>query len=190
MPKNMLIHDYRLVGRSPSGMAQNTYEVGARVTTAHVFNWAGTYARRQSGLDNLFIMCHGYESGVEDPFEQVSTYALGYGLALGDPGLTFDNIWAASTLKHHVGTITLFACGPANTRRGWANTRGDGTRFCGELALISGACVVAAVQTQYYYHTPGWWDRVVGREGEIDFGNWEGSVYSFSPNDGEGRRIR
>lgn len=189
MPKNMLIHDYRLIGRSPRGMAQNTYEVGSGVSTGHVFGWAGAYARSQAGLDNLYIMCHGYEAPVEDPYAQVSTYALGYGLALGDPGLTFDNVWAASALKPNVSTITLFACGPANTRPHYENTSGDGMRFCGELAVISGAEVIAAVETQYYFHTPTWWDDLLGADGAIDFGNWEGPVYGFSPADGSAWRV-
>jgi hypothetical protein len=189
MAKNMLIHDHQLAGRAPTNMAQNTYEVGPGVTTAHVFHWAGAYARSQHGLDNLFIMCHGYEAGVEDPYAQVSTYALGYGLALGEPGLTFNNIWVAHALKRHVAKITLFACGPANTRPHYENTRGDGMRFCGELALISGAEVIAAVESQEYYDTPSWWDALLGREGTIDFGNWEGPVYRFSPDDGLATRV-
>jgi hypothetical protein len=189
MAKNMLIHDHRLEGRSPTGMATNIYEVAKGVSTAHVFNWAGSYAASQHGLDNLFIMCHGYEAPVEDPYALVSTYALGYGLALGEPGLTFNNIWCAHAVKPHVAKITLFACGPANTRPHWENTSGDGMRFCGELALISGAEIIAAVQTQYYYDTPTWWQRLFGEDGTIDFGPWEGPVYRFSPDTGQAGRV-
>jgi hypothetical protein len=188
MAKNMLIHDIRLAGRSPTGIAQNTFNIPAGMTTAHVLSWAGAYAQQQSGLDNIFFMCHGYEAGVEDPNAEISIYALGYGIQLGNPGLTFDNIQLASTLSGLVSTITVFACGPANTRTGYQNTRGDGMRFCGEFALISGAEVIAAIETQYYYNTPSWWDKILGRDGEIDFGDWEGPVFSFSPEDGSASR--
>ncbi len=187
--KNMLIHDARLEGRSPTGLAQNTFNVPRGMATTHVMSWATAYACQQRGLDNIFIMCHGYEAGIEDPNAQMSIYALGYGLALGDPGLTFDNIALAQALNGLVTTISLFACGPANTRTGYENTRGDGMRFCGEFAVWTGATVIAATETQYYYHTPNWWDRIVGRTGEIDFGAWEGPVFSFSPNDGRATRI-
>jgi hypothetical protein len=187
--KNMLVHDLQLTGRSPSGMAQNTFDVPKGMGTAHVLGWIGNYASSVGGLDNLFIMCHGYEHGIEDPNAQVSTYALGYGLALGDPGLTFDNLRLTGAWSGKVGTITLFACGPANTRPGYQNTSGDGMRFCGELALISGADVIAAVETQIYYMYPSWWDALVGNAGVIDFGDWEGSVYRFSADDGTAERI-
>jgi hypothetical protein len=189
MAKNMLIHDIRLAGRAPSGMAQNTFNVPLGTSTAHVFSWAGAYASQQSGLDNIFIMCHGYEAGVEDPNAGLSVYALGYGLQLGNPGLNFDNIRLTGLLSGLVSTITLFACGPANTRTGYENSRGDGMRFCGEFAVISGATVVAAIETQYYYHTPSWWNDLMGDDGEIDFGGWEGPVFSFSPDDGSASRV-
>jgi len=187
--KNMLVHDLQLKGRSPSGMAQNTFEVPGAMTTAHVLGWIGTYAQSQNGLNNLFIMCHGYEQGIEDPNALVSTYALGYGLALGTPGLTFDNVRLTSAWNGNVGIITLFACGPANTRPGYQNTYGDGMRFCGELALISGADVIAAVESQIYYINQSWWDSLVGNEGVIDFGDWEGTVYRFSSVDGTAEKI-
>lgn len=187
--KNMLVHDLQLKGRSPNGMAQNTFDVPDGMPTAHVIGWIGTYAQSQNGLDNLFIMCHGYEVGIEDPNAQVSTYALGYGLALGKPGLKFDNLRLTSAWNGKIGTITLFACGPANTRPGYQNTYGDGMRFCGELALISGADVIAAVETQLYYTNQSWWDALVGNDGVIDFGDWEGTVYRFSSDDGTAEKI-
>jgi hypothetical protein len=58
MPKNMLIHDVGLQGRTPTDMAQNNWDVPAGTTTAHVMGWAAAYATSQHGLDNLFIMCH------------------------------------------------------------------------------------------------------------------------------------
>ncbi|HYM02033.1 MAG TPA: hypothetical protein VET85_03740 [Stellaceae bacterium] len=189
MPNNMLIHDVRLQGRSPTGLAQNIFNVPQGMSTAHVFSWASAYAGMQSGLDNIYIMCHGYETGVEDPNAELSIYALGYGLQLGNPGLTFDNLSLAAGLSGLVSSITLFACGPANTRTGYKNSRGDGMRFCGELALLSGAEVIAAVETQYYYHTPSWWDGLMGDDGTIDFGDWEGPVFSFSPDDGSATRV-
>ena len=64
--KNMLIHDVQLLGRSPDGLAQNTFDVPKGMATSHVIAWASAYAGLQKGLDNLFVMCHGYEQGIED----------------------------------------------------------------------------------------------------------------------------
>ena len=54
--KNMLVHDVRLLGRSPAGMAQNIYDVALGTATSHVIGWVTTYATSQGRLDNLYIM--------------------------------------------------------------------------------------------------------------------------------------
>ena len=187
--ETLLVHDVRLEGRTPRGMARHKLDVHGYTPTTRVIASISSYAHSRSGLDNLIVMCHGYETGIEDRGAQMSTYACGYGLQLGHHGLTFDNVYITGQLKGSVSKITLFACGPANTRTGYENTSGDGMRFRGELALYSGATVIAAVESQYYYHTPNWWDKLTGQTGEIDFGPWEGPVYSFSPDDGTATRI-
>ncbi|GLS42234.1 hypothetical protein [Methylobacterium brachythecii] len=191
MAGNMLIHDNRLSGKMPSGLANNNYQVGATTDTRHIFDWAAYYASTQSGLDNLFIMCHGYTAPAYA--EQKSQYVLGNGLQLGKDNLSFNNISVVSALSNQVKTITLFACGPANTTKGLQNTAVDGMRFCGEFALYSGAAVIAATASQSYqykkcvakicYHSN------TDATGEIDFGQWEGPVYQFSPVDGSPSRI-
>lgn len=187
--KNMLVHDLHLVGRSPSGMAQNTFDVSEGMETVPVLGWIGSYAKSVGGLDNLFIMCRGYERGIESPNAQLSSYGLDYGLALGKPGLTSDNVRLTGAWSGKVGTITLFACGPANNRLDYENAAGNDMRFCGELALITGADVIAAVQTQIYYMGPSWWDTLVGDSGVIDFAHWAGPVYRFNSVDGTAERI-
>jgi len=55
--------------------------------------------------------------------------------------------------------------------------------------------VIAVIETQYYchtpnhYHTPTWYDSLRGGDGEIDFDEWEGSVFSFSTDTGQGSRV-
>ena len=186
MPSSMLVHDSRLAGRPPN-IAPNSYEVNEKVSIDHAIGWISTYARMSGRLTNLFVMCHGYEAGVEDPFQRVSTYALGYGLQLCTEGLTNVNIAKTSALRGLVDTITLFSCGPANTRPGWDGYVGDGRRFCGEMALYSGAEVIAASQTQYYLMDQSLFDRLLRRPGVIDFGEWEGPVYRFGPDGSSGR---
>ena len=55
-------------------------------------------------------------------------------------------------------------------------SRGYGERFCGEIALWSGATVFAADRLQWYTQS--------GASSTINFGAWEGQVYSYSPDSG------
>jgi hypothetical protein len=59
---SMLVHDARLDGQSPTNLADNIYEVDGSVAIQHAVDWIKSYASSQSGLDNLYIMCHGYEA--------------------------------------------------------------------------------------------------------------------------------
>ncbi len=115
--------------------------------------------------------------------------SLGFGLQLCREGLTLYNVSLTTAWSGRINRIVLFACGPANTRAGAEGTTGDGRRFCGELALWSGAEVIAAVQTQYYNTGRSFWEwlRGANREGTIDFGRWEGAVYRFDPQTGQPR---
>lgn len=188
MSSSMLVHDRRLAGQAPK-LAPNTYLVDQTTSIDHALGWISTYASMNGGLSNLYIMCHGFGKGWEDPLEQVSTYALGYGLQLCREGLTNVNIAKTSAFRGLIKTITLFSCGPANTRYGWEGTSGDGQRFCREMAFYSGAEVIAAIQTQWYTMSQSVWDRLMKRPGEIDFGCWEGPLYRFA-SDGSLSHVR
>lgn len=194
----LLVQDMRVLGRPPPGLAQHVLEVPARevlrrgdddiklestMTTEHVIDQVAAYARSRAKLDNLYILCHGFDGHVEDPYARKSGYNHGWGLALGkDPGWTLANVRLAFKLQGLVSLITLFACGPAYTSRGYRHTNGDGRLFCGQMAINSGADVIAATGNQAYRHG-------TGGTAPIDLGNFEGSVYLFSHIDGTGRKI-
>ena len=59
---SMLVHDARLAGQSPTNLADNIYEVDGSASIQQAVDWIKAYAKNQSGLDNLYIMCHGYEA--------------------------------------------------------------------------------------------------------------------------------
>jgi hypothetical protein len=187
MPGSMIVHDSRLRGRPPE-IAPNTYTVNSGTSIQGAFRWIATYARRQGGLDNLYILAHGIEGGVHDSIQQVSTYALGFGLLLCSENLTLQNVSITQGLFNLVSTITLYSCGPGNTREGFEGTQADGRRFCSEMAAWTGGEVIAAVETQIYHVRQSVWDALLGREGVMDFGAWEGPVYRFGP-DGSMRRM-
>jgi hypothetical protein len=180
MAERMIVHDKRLDGRSPH-IAQNIYEVDENVDIQHCVGWVGQHARDAGGLSELMIMCHGYEADWDQADQMCTGRPVGgFGLQLCKEGLSLSNViltqsWNAD--KPLIKRITVYACAPADTGPGNAGTADDGRRFMGELALWSGAEVIAARDTQRY--SPG--GRFFGR---IDFGAWEGPVYRFDPGTG------
>jgi hypothetical protein len=188
----MLIHDRRLAGNPPWRLAANTYQVDQSVSLAHALGWIAEYSRRSNGLTDLYVMCHG----IENPYDyrhqaSVPTARGGFGLQLCQEGLSLYNTSQTTVLNGRVTKITIFSCATADTAPYNEGTGADGMRFCGEIALLTGAEVVAAVQTQYYSQNRTFWQWLTGanRAGTIDFGAWEGPVYSFSPGSPYGRRI-
>jgi hypothetical protein len=180
MGKSMLIHDRRLSGNAPA-MAQNIYKVDESVAIKHALGWISTYAKKVDGLDDLFVMCHGLESSPENA---PGDSAEGYGLRLCREDLKLNNVDLTHELKGQVKRITLFACGPANTEKGREGTLGDGKRFCGSLALYTGATIIASSKTQTYNRLKTRLEILLGVPGadEIDFGDWEGPVFAFKPD--------
>ena len=124
-------------------------------------------------IGELQVMCHGLAGGVHDSLTRESTSALGFGLQLGQEGLNLSNLSMTGIIADVFPIILLYACGPAHTRAGFSMTVADGRRFCQELAGFTNSEVIAASQTQYYRH---------GKGVPINFGDWEGQVYRFSPD--------
>jgi hypothetical protein len=182
---SMLVHDLRLTGKTPGGLADNNYEVDGNVAIQHMIDWIHSYAQTQGGLDNLYIMCHGYEANWNLGDQTCTNFQVGgFGLALCAEGLSLNNATLTQALKGDIKTIIIFACATADTGTGNDGTMADGKRFCGEIAMWTGATVIAATQTQFYSIDKSFWDWITGKSGTIDFGGWEGPVYSFSPDDG------
>ena len=192
MPSSMLIHDHRLAGNPPRDMAANIYEVNENTPIAHALGWIAEYSRRSGGLTDLYVMCHGFEGNWDLRNQQCTTEVHGgFGLQLCDDGLSLFNASGTSVLSRKVTKITIFSCATADTAPYNTGTGADGMRFCGEIALWTGAEVIAAVQTQLYNTSRTFWQRITqaNQAGTIDFGSWEGPVYSFSPSNPTGRRI-
>jgi hypothetical protein len=177
----MIVHDRRLLGHTPLNY-NYVKQVGAETAIASVIGSVAHYGAGHP-LDTLHILCHGYESNVNIRGRMSTVDVVGgFGLHLCAEGLTLFNATLTSRWRGRVNRIVIFACAPADTGPGNEGTRGDGRRLCGEIALWSGAEVIAARDTQYYNgvvaHYPG--GRTVGDT--IDFGAWEGPVYSFTPD--------
>ena len=132
---SMLVHDARLAGQSPTNLADNIYEVDGSVSIQQAVDWIKAYASNQSGLDNLYIMCHGYEANWNLGDQTCTPFqAGGFGLALCAEGLDLSNVNLTAAWKGLINAITIFACATADTGTGNEGTIGDGKRFCGDGA--------------------------------------------------------
>jgi hypothetical protein len=179
---SMIIHDSRLIGGTPNWY-RFVMSVGPRKGIRSIVETVARSARETTGLRKLHILCHGFEANWNVGRNMcVQTAHGGFGIQLGTEGLSLNNYGVAAPWKGLVREIVLFACAPADTGAGNTGTWGDGKRFCGYLATVTGATVIAARDTQYYQPT--------GVNGRIDFGAWEGPVFAFSDANPEGERIR
>lgn len=178
---SMVIHDSRLTGGTPNWY-RFVFQVGPNSTINHIVDTVARRAREANGLRKLHILCHGFEANWDVSGRLcMPTAHGGFGLQLGKEGLNLFNYGLTRAWKNLIRQIVIFACAPADTGRGNAGTFGDGRRFCGYLALTTGATVIAARDTQYY--DPN------GVNGKIEFGEWEGPVYAFSEANPDGERI-
>ncbi len=99
-------------------------------------------------------------------------------------GLTLRNVDVLAQLYGAIENIILYACGPANTGAGAAGTRGDGRRFCQEMAAYTLANVYASDATQKYNPSYNYAEMTCDPNVPLDFGRWEGDVYLFTPDGG------
>jgi hypothetical protein len=177
---SMIVHDNRLLGKTP---ARYNYvmQISNKTSLRHIIGTVAHYGRIHR-LSPLHILCHGYEANW-DLGSQMSVQDAhgGFGLQLGRDNLTLFNVSQTADWKKLVDLIVIFACAPADTGPNNAGTWGDGRRFMGELALWSGARVIAAKETQYYNDSSG--------AKTIDFDPWEGPVSEFSPTNPDGQVI-
>lgn len=187
MPGRMIWFDKRLKGQPPP-IAPNIFTVDDKFPLNNAVGWIATYARAQGGLDELIVMCHGFEANWDLAQKISTTKAVGgFGLAICKEGISLWNVnvlkaWNASVGGGRlINRITIYACAAADTGPGNVGTYGDGRRFMGELAISSGAYVVAARDSQAYNPESV---RPINPT-PIDFGEWEGPVYLFDPSTGQ-----
>lgn len=171
-----IIHDSRLLGRAPgSGQGYRLYRVNKNVSLVSAFRHIANDSRDHGGIQELLVMCHGYESHANEEMQMSTIEARGgYGLQLGREGLSRSNVELITTLKDKVQKIIIYACATADIASGGRGSYHDGREFCREIALYTNAEVIASSATQYY-------DANIGL-GRIDFRSWEGMVFRFAPS--------
>lgn len=189
MATTMLLHDRRLEGRTPRGYDFSSIVDQHTPLVKAISRVQACGLRRR--IDSLHTFCHGLE-GHYDLGLGISTLRShgGFGLRLCREDLMLMNVGRTHVWRGLVRQIVLFACVAAETSGHNAGTRADGRRFCGELALWTGAEVIASsVRQQYTYIKENWWTRLFGAD-PLDFGEWEGPVFRFTPDHPEGQPCR
>ena len=174
---NVIVYDRRLERRSPIG----SIVVDETSSLATLLGRLSSYRE----IPRLAIMCHGSAAHRGNNICHKNDLFGGFGLQLCSTGLTLENVQHTRILDGVVRRIILYACAPAHTATGNAGTRGDGWRFCQELATYTNANVVASTVIQESIDFRGTFDYLstLG-EGIINFGHWEGPLFEFSPGGG------
>ena len=192
------LHDRRLLGMLPrSNARQRTVETSEAISTGqtirNVTAAARALQREPTGLPlQLEVYCHGLElRAVDRPMNRNADWLRqlflaafgangqgGAGLVLGADLVTHRNVmsvgfgqWAGL-----FNLITLYACGPAYIEPGVVSglaSPGDGWALCKAIATQTRTPVRASSATQIY--------SIDLLSGELDFGDWEGSVYTIDP---------
>ena len=147
----ILLHDKRLKGSL--GFASYTFpdvipfSINEKSSLRTVFKGLADFAGTFDNTKQLDIYCHGYES-------QTPKYG-GLGLQLGKDDLLPSNVNDLGLLlwgQFH--RIVIYACSAADSSYAKIDPAADGQKLMQSLADSSGAEVVAADATQYYYPIP------------------------------------
>lgn len=168
MLKYFILRDMRLNGYLPLvASTLITANVNGSISLSTAFSRINIAAQINGKLDTLFVLCHGYQNSFAG-----FSFGGGQGLQLGAEDLNATNVknWAA--IKNSFKYIVIYACGTAYTGISSPITptvMNDGKALMINLAKQTNATVFAAEQTQWYFPN------------NYDFGNWEGTVYMFTP---------
>ncbi len=160
----LILHDRRLMGATPTNGTESLLVNGAWGSIDKIVAWIRDCAEKHGRIDQLKVMCHGYNNGRHEG---------GFGLELGPEGLSTRNVYKFALIHGKVREIVIYSCGTAKIAEYQSYDGGDGNQLCSLLAMWAGAYVTAAVETQYYHR--GFFSD------QIDFGDWEGMVLRYTP---------
>lgn len=199
MAKRLVLLDSRLIGMVTDGIGE-VIRVGASTEIRQAFDKVALHAFARGGLDDLLICSHGFEALFEDYDGQLSFMSGGFGLELCAENLSLANVGVTAVLRSIppevplVKRIVVFSCAAADTHRLTKNLGADGKRLMGAMALMTGARVVASTATQFFDRIPSMAQSLRSAGGKddwrIDYGEWEGDVFEFSPADGSARKLK
>jgi hypothetical protein len=164
--QDIIIRDVRLLGWKPAG--KEVLEVNFDTPIEWPINWAADKADTYKG--DVRIRTEG--SDANGMCTEKNIYSQGgAGIQFCKENITLSTISKFSKWKGKVKTIELLSCGAAYITPGKEGKDGDGNYFCYRFAQITGAAVRASTATQRYSYGT--------KETGIQFGRWEGMVYTY-----------
>jgi hypothetical protein len=188
MSVNVIVHDTRLEGRTPATSSSClSFEVDEDVSIQHFFDRCRAIAVECDGINTLSIMAHGAEMMFD------GRTGGGYGIVFCSEYITLDNVNLFALLADRVRHIDLYVCAIAavspdihhvDVRHTGSSGvwHGDGNELCRQMAIHAQASVTAATEIQAYSpsdQTVTIFDIPLYSTGEIDFGEWEGTVLTY-----------
>lgn len=169
MPVNVIAHDTRLEGRTPTSTSSTiTFEVDGDTRIQDFFNRIIQISYTHSGIRTLYIMAHGVYFIREDTS----------GIQFCHELISFLNVDEFEQLREKVERIVLFVCHAAETT---LTAHGDGDELCRRIAYTAQCEVVAAREDQAYTGEE-YCSLFSCEETAIEFGDWEGTVVVYDRN--------
>lgn len=167
-----ILKDKRLEGSLPyvAGMLISS-DLDASTTLQTAFTRINMAAKAYGKLKTLFIICHGYGTGIAQWADDF-WWKGGTGLQLGKEEVNAGNVASWAAIKNSVDFIVVYACGAAYTGQSSPfspQAKNDGQGLMKQLSAHTNAIVFAADKIQWYYPD------------DLNFGKWEGNVYMFFP---------
>jgi len=166
MAVNLIAHDARLEGRTPSASRDTfTIDVDESTSLESFFDQAVEIALGHVGISRLSIMAHGLY--VRD----LDTTAIQFCAKM----ISYQTVNQFGRLRGLVDHIVLYVCHAAETHM---TRRGEGDELCRQMALAANAEITAARERQIYTSV----ERCSFIECEspsIEFGDWEGAVVHY-----------
>ena len=166
--QQVIVHDRRLIGDSPTGSNITVVPVDASTPLDHMVTRVRRASMRHGTDIKLNIFAHGRYSGEHG----------GYGIQLCREGLLLTTVAKLRPLNGYISYgIDIYACGAAEATPWSVGNSGDGWLLCSRIASHTQSVVRAALLPQTYTEFGG----ILGLfRMAIDFGRWEGTVLTFN----------
>ena len=165
MPVNVIAHDTRLEGRTPTTTSGTiAFEVGDATPISDFFRRVIQISDGHSGIRTLYIMAHGTIVREEDTNAIMFCHEY----------ISYRNIHLFGQLRDKVERIVLYVCHASETSM---TSHGDGDELCRQMAMQAHAEVTAAREVQTYESEEC--GLFSCEEADIDFGEWEGTVIVY-----------
>ena len=168
----LIWRDVRLNGWRPNGgnktkVMECNFDTPLTWFVTYSSSYASSIKKEKDDIVLLKLMAHGY-------YDKNGNGGYGVQFCKGD--LSISTLTQISGLRGKcAGGIELYACGAAAITPGSGASVGNGAIFCRRLAMTLATTVKASDAPQLY-------GQGTGPKNGIDFGKWQGNVFTWDKN--------